>query len=127
MIARVFSELTAKRFLTRMFTQDEAEKIGRYGLIIPSFTATRLWGLARAAIIMEANNIPLESLNAWLMYNVPPRKERASNTLDERMRIYRQSAGKLFPEFPDIHMSLTEMDEQAVPGKNLVPDAKGTE
>ena len=126
-VGRVFYRLTATKFINRMFSQDEAERIARYGMIVPSLSPTKLWGLARAAIIMEANNIPLDSLNAWLMYNVPPQREQRGNTLDKRMSIYRRSVGKLFPEFPDIHMTLTEMDEQPVPNKNLVSDTKGTE
>lgn len=125
-VSRVFYRLTAMKIINRMFSQDEAERIARYGMIVPSFSPTKLWGIARAALIMEANGIPLDSLNAWLMFHVPPQREHRGNTLDKRMSIYRQAVGKLFPEFPDIHMTLTEMDEQPVPSKNSVPDAKGT-
>ncbi|MCH8911009.1 MAG: hypothetical protein IH867_09775 [Chloroflexi bacterium] len=127
-VARVFRELAESKLLSRMFTQVEAEKIARYGLILPNITAKALWLVARVAIITEANKISLEALNTWIMFNVPPMTTELNvDTPKDWGAVYRTMMDENFAKFPNLSINFINADGKLDTDVLKGSDAKGND
>jgi len=104
-IARVFRELTDMKILNRAFSQVEADKIARYGMIVPTLTAKELWAVSHIAAVTEANNLPMDAFNTWLMFMVPPMTGYNSETYKDWMGIYRKLGDEGNRKFPYVEFT----------------------